>query len=952
MLSIYRGVASPLLLSLVTTCVAVFLLGMPAARADAPVQPWPQTQSDLAADPSIHYGTLANGMKFTIMHNATPAGQAAIRFRIGAGSLDETDNQRGLAHFLEHMAFKGSTHVGEDEMVHILQRKGLAFGADTNAQTSYDETVFSLDLPETDPDTLSTGLMLMRETASELKLDATAFDRERGVILSEERSRDTPDYQASLGLIRLMLDGQRVPQRTPIGDTEVIRNAPVDLLRDYYRANYRPDRATLIVVGDIDPATIEAEIRARFDDWKPSGPAQPAPDLGTLKPHGEDAHVIVTPGGTTRVRIAWTRPYDASPDTLAKRRAQVVESIGLAVLSRRASVLANKPGAPFIGAAAVSQDIYKSAHMTAVIADSQADQWQQALAAIDQEQRRLVTYGVEQAEVDREIIEARAMLQSTAAGAATRTSTDIADALESSADNDMVFTSPADNLSSFDAITKGLTAAEVDESLHKSFAGSGPRVVLQAAQPPKDMAAAVARAYDVSRTVAVTAPAKMTDVAWPYTNFGTAGTVAERRTVDDLGVTMVRFANGARLTVKPTKLRDNEILVRADVGHGRFDLPRDRPLPSWAEQAVVLSGVNAISYEDLQKALAPNVVGINFSIGDSSFKFEGQTRPEDLAVQMQLLAAYVSDPAYRPEAYKRVQQAYLNMLPRLESTPGSIISRDLNGLLHAGDPRWTFPTRQQLDTANLNDVGALFRPYLSKGPIDVTIVGDVTADEAIRQMAATFGALPAREDMPVDGADAIHFPAPTAQPVTLTHNGRADSAAAVVAIPVGDMLSDLPRTYAANLAGDIFLNRMIDQFRIAEGAAYAPQGNVNLSREIPGYGYDFLYVETTPAKIDRFYALADKIARDLVSGDVSADELARAREPLVETLKHDRQGNEYWLNYLRDVQRDPRRLDRIRNNIDGYMKVSPEDIRAFATAYLKPERFWKLEVLPAAAAVR
>ncbi|MBB5664588.1 putative Zn-dependent peptidase [Rhizobium leguminosarum] len=184
-----------------------------SAYADTSSTSWPQTQSDLQADTNVHFGTLANGMRFAIMRNATPPGQAAIRFRIGSGSLEENDNQQGLAHFLEHMAFKGSTHVAEGEIIRILQRKGLAFGPDTNAHTSYDETVYALDLPEVDADTISTGLMLMRETASELTLDAGAFDRERGVILSEERLRDTPQYRAGLGIMNSLLAGRRATVR-------------------------------------------------------------------------------------------------------------------------------------------------------------------------------------------------------------------------------------------------------------------------------------------------------------------------------------------------------------------------------------------------------------------------------------------------------------------------------------------------------------------------------------------------------------------------------------------------------------------------------------------------------------------------------------------------------------------------------------------------------------------
>ncbi len=932
----------------VATALALLVTVAAPAYAETPVASWPQAASDLPVEQGIRFGTLPNGMRYAVMHNATPAGQVAIRFRIGAGSLQERDDQQGLAHFLEHMAFKGSTHVPEGEMVRTLQRLGLAFGADTNASTSYGETVYALDLPEANPETVSTGLMLMRETASELTLDAGAFDRERGVILSEEKLRDAPQYRGGTGLLAQLLPGQRVPQRPPIGKTDIISNAPVDLLRDFYRSCYRPDRATLIVVGDIDAAAIEADIRNRFGNWVTAAAAPADPDLGTLQSHGERVGTVIVPGGATRVQLAWTRAYDASPDTAAKRRSQLVEDIGLAVLNRRLSVLAQQPNPPFVSAQAGAQDLLKSAHVAMVSADSDPAKWQAALAAIDQEQRRLAQFGADQSEIDREIAEYRSTLQAAASGAATRTSPDIAGSLNWSVGENMVFTSPAEDLALFDAAMKDLRAEEVNQVLQRVFTGNGPQLVLQIPQTPEGGDAAVEKAYAESRAVAVKAPEQAASVAWPYTDFGKPGDIVERRTVDDLGVTMVRFANGVRLTVKPTKYRADEILVRAEVGRGRLDLPNDRPLPIWAAPALPLSGLKAISYDDIQKAFAAKVVSIDFAIQDAAFKFEGTTQPRDLQTQLQLLTAYVSDAAYRPDVFKRVQQAYLNMLPQLQATPGSVVGRDLSGLLHSGDPRWAFPDRTQLMDAKLEDFEGLLQPALSKGPIEVIIAGDVEADDVIRLTAQTFGALPVRGDegKQSDGSG-VHFPAPTADPVVRLHDGRSDSAGAAVAMPIGDFLSDLPRAAAANVAGAILQNRLIDQFRIAEGATYSPQGEVDLSRSIPGYGFAYLYVETTPAKVDHFFELVNKIAADLGQGDVSPDELTRAKVPIIEAVKRSQQTNGYWVQNLRDAQRDPRRLDRIRRSISGYEAVTAEDVRAIATTYLKPDASWRLKILPA-----
>lgn len=936
--------------SIVVIATLVLSLGFTGQiRAESAAAPWPHTQSDLAPDPAVQFGTLANGMRFAIMRNTTPPKQAAIRFRIGSGSLDENDNQQGLTHFLEHMAFKGSTNVAEDEMVRILQRKGLAFGPDTNAHTSYGETVYSLDLPQVDADTISTGLKLMRETASELTLDAAAFDRERGVILSEERLRDTPQYRAGMAAMNRLLEGQRVPTRSPIGKTDVISHAPVELLRDYYRDYYRPDRATLIVVGDIAPAALEAEIRERFGSWKVEASNPPSPDIGSQKSKGETFDVIAVPGNTTSVQIAWTRPFKDVRDTAAERRNQLVEDLGLQVLQRRLAIIASKADAPFISANAGAQDLLRSAHIAVVAATSQPDKWAAALAAIDQEQRRIKEFGASESEIQREILEYRSALQAEAAAAATRTTTNLASMLAYSVDNDAVFTSPVDDLSLFETLVAEVTADEVNQRLRQTFSGNGPQVLLQTAQAPESGSDAVRQAYHASHAVSVSALASADDVVWPYTSFGEPGTVVERRTIDDLGLTMVRFANGVRLTIKPTKLRANEVLVRANIGGGRMAMPHDHSTPIWASPAIILSGTKAIDFQDIQKALASKTVGIDFSVGDNSVRFDGRTRTEDLETQLQLMAAYTSDPAYRAEAFKRVQQAYLSGLDQYAATPGGILRRDFAGLVHSSDPRWAFPDRAALSAAAADDFEAVFRPLVSKGQIEILIVGDIAVDEAVQLMMTTFGALPQRPEVPTSiDQNAVRFPAATDRPVTETHTGREDTAAIAIGVSVGDLLSDIPRSFIADISTQIFQNRLIDQFRIADGATYGLQGNVDLSRDLPGYGFAYFYLETTPEKIDGFYTLFDKVAADLGSNSVSADELARALEPAIETLKHQQQTNQYWVRYLQNAQSEPRQLDLIRYSLDGYGKVTANQVREFADKYFKAGRLWKFEVLPAA----
>ena len=276
---------------------ALFLSsGLGLARAAEPAagtEPWPHANSDIAPDPAVRYGALPNGMRYIILKNATPAGQVALRLRIRAGSLQETDAQQGLAHFLEHLAFRGSANVPEGELQRTLERLGLRMGGDTNASTSQTQTVYRFDLTSNEDTTIDTGLMLMREVASELTLSPEQMEKERGVVLAEERFRDSPAARSREEQAKFLLKGQFALERLPIGKVEVLRTAPIGEFVSFYQNFYRPERATLIVAGDIDPENIERKITQRFADWQAKAPDGADPDLGMPAERGLESAVFV-----------------------------------------------------------------------------------------------------------------------------------------------------------------------------------------------------------------------------------------------------------------------------------------------------------------------------------------------------------------------------------------------------------------------------------------------------------------------------------------------------------------------------------------------------------------------------------------------------------------------------------------------------------------------------------
>ncbi|RZJ44862.1 MAG: insulinase family protein, partial [Brevundimonas sp.] len=257
------------LLLLAASAVALTAAAPALAQQVTPTDPFAQAASDIPADSNVRFGILPNGMQYAILRNATPPGQASFRLRIDAGSLMENEDQLGLAHFMEHMAFNGTTNIPENDLLRILERLGLAFGADTNASTGFDQTLYMLELPRTNDETVDASLRIMREQVSEALMAPEAVDAERGVIEGEERLRNTPGLRSIKAQLALLAPGQRISQRMPIGDLNIIRNAPRDRFVEFYDAYYRPSRATFVAVGDFDVDVMEAKIRGAFESWQP-----------------------------------------------------------------------------------------------------------------------------------------------------------------------------------------------------------------------------------------------------------------------------------------------------------------------------------------------------------------------------------------------------------------------------------------------------------------------------------------------------------------------------------------------------------------------------------------------------------------------------------------------------------------------------------------------------------
>jgi len=920
--------------------------------ADAPEIIWAHDASDVPVDPAVRYGRLANGLRYAILENDTPTETVALRLRVDAGSFMEDDDQRGLAHMLEHMAFNGSQNVPEGEMIKILERVGLAFGADTNAHTSFEETVYELDLPDASAETLDTAFMLLRETADKLLIAPDAVDRERGVVLSELRAGNTYRRRYQEASWAFLYPGARFVERLPIGLREVLETAPAGRLRDLYEAYYRPERVILVAVGDFDADMLEERIAATFGDWTGHGRDGDDPGPGSVAHRALAAGLFVHPEQPTNISLHVIRPGRDKPDTVANRREDLVRGIGFSALNRRFVRLARDVDARFLSASASHGVFFDAVEQASISVSSEPDAWNEALGVGERELRRALEHGFNQVEIDEVIAGLRSAYQAQADGADTRRTGGLAGSILGRAASDTVFGHPRAALERFEALVSEVTVDDVNRAFREAWGDEEPLIFLgtnaDIADGTEAGEAALLEAYRASRAMPVDAPASDEAVVFAYDDFGTPGVIAERDHVEDLDIVRLRFENNVRLNVKQTAFEDDRVRVRVRLGAGRLALPRELPgLNYLVSGPFIAGGLDAHSFDDLQSLLAGNNVGLGFSVSGDAFSFSATTTPEDLALQLKLFAAYTVAPGYGAEALARFQRAVDVNYDSLDATPGGVASRDVPRLLVSGDPRFGMPPKDVLKARTFEELAAVLGPALSVGEIEISLVGDVDEATAVRVVAESFGALPLRADNtdPYDDARRVRFPEPTPEPIVLRHAGEADRALMLTYWPTTDN-HDTRRFAVVSLLEGVLGLKLIDRVREADGATYSPRSRSSMSSVSPGYGYLSVSLDLEPDQVDPYFAVIDEVVATLVAGDISEDELHRARQPILEDLEQSEESNGAWLGIVSIAQTQPRFLDVHRNYPGILASVTIDEIVSAAQEYLNPDKAFRVAILP------
>ena len=912
---------------------------------------WPVVESDLPADPAVHGGTLPNGLRYAIRPNAEPKGRVSLRLLVAAGSLHERDDERGLAHFVEHMVFRGTRLHPNGSLTTSLQRLGIGFGPDNTAFTFWDHTIYHLELPDTAEATLREGLSVFREYAEDVTFDPALIDRERDVVLNERDTRDTPEARSGDANLAFLWPKSRQVARKPIGQEAQIRTFKREQFLAFYQAWYRPERMAVVVAGDIDPAVAERLVADVFGAMKASGPARDEPaDIVPAETSPSDIHVFVDnnlPGASCTFENAFPDPR--VPDTHAQRVAELRRGLGFSMLQRRITRTARDSGGRYVAPAASVSRSLPGWSVAVLGASGKISDWHAFMADIEQEHRRAYLHGFTASELQLARGAYHTSLDEAVRTSATWPSSWIAGQLAESMVRGTVFATPAAYQKDLAAEIDAATPAECLQEFRHAWGKRAPHVFISTNNLFHVTPAEIAAALNASRAVAVAAPAATRTVEFAYNDFGPPGKIVRTERTADLDVWQAEFENGTRINFKPTAFDANTVTLCVRVGEGRLGQPRDAPGLNLLANAIVShGGLGRHSQEELQDLLSQHSISLSFDVDSDALVFSARCARSDLALGLKFIAAYLSDTAYRESAMPDARAAFGSMYSSIAASPAGPISVQALRIVAGGDKRFGTPLPAELEARSIPEVRAWIDPQFKHGPIELGIAGDTTWEEATAAVAASLGALPqrtARSALPVRAPVKV-----LQKPERESYSATTEPKLHQVALSWFCVVTDLGGVHQerrCHLLAAILSDRTRVRLRDELGAAYGCEAEFVQQDGFPNFSYFAVGTTVAPEHARRAIELMKETFESMRKKGLTEEEFARLREPFIRDREVDLRNNNYWVfTVLRDAQQRPERLAAARDRVADSAAISRKELEEIAARYFKASRWFEFVAYP------
>ena len=911
---------------------------------------WSYNKKDLHPDPALVIKKLQNNFVYILFKNQHPKNRVGMHLYIQAGSMHESDGQQGLAHFLEHMLFNGSTHFKPAELVKFFQSIGMQFGPDANAHTGFNETVYDILLPEGNKENLVKGLVVMKDFAEGALLLPSEIERERRVVLSEKRTRDSASYRTYIKTLKFEFPDARISKRLPIGREEILKKADQEQLKAFYDTWYRPEKMILVLVGDFNAELAGMLIEDKFSTITPRAPPGTIPDIGNIKHKGITSfYHFEKESGNTTLSIEILEKILSTPDSYDFRKKQLIENISNRMVQYRLDTLIQKPGTPFTSASISSGIFLRQVKYADITADCDPENWEKSLSLIEQTLRQALIFGFTTSELARVKKDLLSELDSGVKKASTRNSKKLAREIIWSLNSNRVFMSPQQKKELYTPTINTVTLKNVHDAFKDIWAAEHRLLVVtgNAKLMDKNPESRILDTYHKSIRAAVSRPAEEKSVVFPYLPEPTKeGRITRTKKIPDLEFIQVDFRNGVRLNLKKTNFKANQVLINLTFGRGKSCEPLNKPgLALLTENVINESGLGTLTKDKLNWAMAGKNTYATFSIDENRFLFKGETVSNEVSLLFQLLYAHIIDPGFRKDAYelslKRYRQKYMALSRSIDGAMALSGRRFLAG----GDHRFGLPDDETFKKLTLDDIRSWISPSIGNNDIEVSVVGDFDIDSIIQLTAQYFGSLSLHPV--VDTQKESKLPVfPVSQSQTISVPTKILKGLVIVAYPTEDIWN-INRTRRLSVLSDIITDRLREQIREKLGSAYSTFAFNRPSRAYPGYGILQAIAYIDPDESDMIIKEIKKIVSNIAKDGVTQDELSRAKEPTLTSIKDMLRKNSYWLDtVLTGSKIYPQKIDWSRTILKDYASITEEGVSNIAKKYLVNDRAVTIIIKP------
>ena len=929
--------------------------GVPGQESDGGVELLPEWTYELTEvlpeDPAVLTGELDNGLRYYVRKNGRPENRAFLRLVVRAGSVLEDDDQLGLAHFVEHMAFNGTEHFEKAELLDYLQSIGMRFGADVNAYTSFDETVYMLEVPTDDPDILDKGLLVLEDWAGAVTLDDEEVELERGVVIEEWRGGRGAGARLRDAEIPYRFHGSRYAERLPIGDPEMLREVPPQRLRDFYRDWYRPDLMAVVAVGDFDAEAMEASIRGRFAALE--GPDEPRERFEAEIPSHEETLVsIFTDPELTRSSISVAFKGEADEFvTVADYRERLVRGLYNGLLNNRLAERAEEADPPFIGATSSRGTLARSRSLYMLRSGAREGAEVRALEALLTESERARRHGFEESELERARVNTlRSMDRAWDERDKTHSAAYAGEYVRNFL-SDEPFPGIAYERELARRYVPGITLAEVNRVADgwirdedRVILASGPQK--EGLEPPveEELLAVFDRvgelevaAYedDVGEGALVPVPP-------------TPGRIVERSAIEELGVTEWRLSNGVRVVLRPSDFKNDEVLVAAfSPGGASLASDEDWLEANLATSVVQLSGLGSFSLTQLNKALAGKVARVGPIIGPLFEGFSGRGSPKDLQTLFELIYLSGTSPRRDAEAYESFLTRQGALLRNQSAMPQYAFLKTFVEILSQNHPRRRMITEEMLGDLDQDRIFAVYEDRFRDFSDFTFFFAGSFELEAIEPLVETWlGGLPStgREEVWRD----VGVRAPEGRIERTVYKGLEEQSQ-VALVFNGPFEQNQLNRYRLNSMATLLRDRLRERLREELGGTYGANVSGGAERiPVSQFSVQVLF-GCDPARVEEMLEAVQEEIERLRTEPATDEEVGQIREQQRRGRETAKETNGFWLGVLQTVYQfdeDPLGILTYEELFEG---LDAEMIRGAAVDYLGGENRVQVLLMPEAA---